>query len=336
VSESVDLLEFLADQLADAETAWSIGSFGAIAEFVRDIEEAVTLQQGDRSISAVTARGGLHIEVQDALRLLASESLTAESWSHRDALCLPQEVCVMNRRTVFTEIGPDHEALRSADRPAILFDLGLGTLQLDACVRVADDATVSSLRSWVGRSLFEAGNGAMGVLLAANPHRVFISRAGRVEVYQPIPPPDGKSPEGPHTHLLPKLLRHNRTHAATEFVPAGWVPCAHFYPPHAIRDGFGGRQPFRNDRHAAFQEMLVRFGDPELFDIKRQVVEAVTAGHGPATLSPTNHRFARAALRVALRQIKMSGKSPSTVGAWLAAHDRIDVAESEEEHPCTA
>jgi hypothetical protein len=303
---------------------------------VRDIDEAVGLQRGGGSISAVTARGGLRIEVPEALRPLASESLTAESWSHRVALCLPQEVCIMNRRKVFTELGPDREALRSADRPAILFDLGLGTLQLDACVRVADDATVSSLRDWIGRSLFEAGNGAMGVLLAANPHRVFISRVGRVEVYQPIPPPDGKSPEGPHTHLLPKLLRHNRTHAATEFVPAGWVPCAHFYPPHAVRDGFGRRQPFRDDRHASFQEMLVRFGDPELFDIKRRVVAAVTAALGPATLLPTNHRFGRAALRVALRQIKMSRKSPSTVDAWLAAYDRIDVAEAEEEHPCTA
>jgi hypothetical protein len=336
VGKSVDLFDFLAAQLADAETGWSIGSFGAIAEFVRDLDEAVTLQRGDGSISAVTARGGLRIAVQDALRPLASESLTAESWSHRVALCLPQEVCVMDRRTVFTELGPDHEALRPADRPAILFDLGLGTLQLDACVRVADDTTVSSLRNWIGRSLFEAGNGAMGVLLAANPHRVFISRVGRVEVYQPIPPPDGKSPDGPHTHVLPKLLRHNRTHAATEFVPAGWVPCAHFYPPHAVRDGFGRRQPFRNDHHASFQEMLVRFGDPELFEIKRQVVAAVTAGHGPAALSPTNHRFGRAAQRIALRQIKMSGKSPSAVDAWLAAYDRIDAVEAEDEHPCTA
>lgn len=336
MSKSVDLLDFFTDQLDDAETAWSIGTFGAIAEFVRDIDEAVTLQRVDGSISAVTARGGLRIKAQGALRLLASESLTTESWSHRVALCLPEEVCVMNRRTVLTELGPDHEALRSADRSTILFDLGLEALQLDACVRVADRTAIGSLRNWIGRSLFEAGNGAMDVLLATNPHRVFISRVGRVEVYQPIPPPDGKSPEGPHTHLLPKLLRHNRTHAATEFVSAGWVPCAHFYPPHALRDGAGHRQPFRNDRHASFQEILFRFGDPELFDIKRRVVEAVAAARGPFAVSLTNHRFGRAALRIALRQIKMSGNPPSTIDAWLAAHDHIDASEAEDEHPCTA
>jgi hypothetical protein len=331
VSKSVDLSDFLADQLADAETSWSIGSFGAIAEFVRDIDETVTLQRVEGSTSAVTARGGLRIKLQGELRLLASESLTAESWSHRVALCLPQEVCAMNRRTVFTELGPDHEALRTTDRPATLFDLGLGTLQLDACVRVADGATVDSLRDWVGRSLFETGNGAMGLILATNPHRVFISRVGRVEIYQPIPPPDGKSPEGPHTHVLPKLLRHNRTHAATEFVPAGWVPCAHFYPPHALHDGFGRRQPFRDDCHASFQDILLRFGDPALFDVKRRVVEAVRAARGPSTLSPTNDRFGRAALRIALRQIKLSGQSQPIVDEWLAAYDRTDARQADRE-----
>jgi hypothetical protein len=59
--------------------------------------------------------------------------------------------------------------------------------------------------------VFEPGNPAMGMILAANPHRVFISRLGRIEVYQPIPPPSGKSPEGPHTHVLPRLLKSGRT-----------------------------------------------------------------------------------------------------------------------------
>ena len=62
------------------------------------------------------------------------------------------------------------------------------------------------------------------MILAANPHRVFISRLGRIEVYQPIPPPSGKSPEGPHTHVLPRLLKSGRTHPATEPVPEGWFP----------------------------------------------------------------------------------------------------------------
>jgi hypothetical protein len=338
VSKPDSLLDVVAGQLADADTAWSVGSFGAIAEFMRDVDEAVVLQRSDDAISAVTARGGLRIMTPDALRPVASESPTTQSWSHRVALCLPEATGAMSGRMVLTEVGPDRDALRAEDRPTILFDLGLGTLQLDACVRTADADVVAALRDWVGRSLFEAGNGAMSVILAANPNRVFISRVGRIEVYQPIPPPDGKSPEGPHTHVLPRLLRHQRTHAATEFVPAGWVPCAHFYPPHPARDALGHRRPFQSERHAAFQALLARYGDPQLVDTKRRVVESVTAARGPHDAGLAADRFARAAVRVALRQLQAVEHGSPTLTAWLSVHDRLDPDEPNDatgEHPCT-
>ena len=44
----------------------------------------------------------------------------------------------MNRRTVLTELGADRDALRPEDRGSILFDLGLGALQADFCVRIDD------------------------------------------------------------------------------------------------------------------------------------------------------------------------------------------------------
>jgi len=318
------LLDLLVEKLSDVETAWSIGTFGAIAEFMRDADEAVALERRAVSISAVTARGGLRIEVPETLRLLASESLTAQSWNQRVALCLPEDVCVMNRRVVLTEIGPDGDALRRSDRPAILFDLGLGALQLDACVRTADPATVAALSHWTGRSLFESGNGAMGVILAANPHRVFVSRVGRIEVYQPIPPPNGKSPEGPHTHVLPGLLRHKRTHAATELVPAGCIPCGHFYPPHPARNALGQPHPFQADRHAAFQALLDRYGDSQVVNIKRRLIESVAAGEPPASFKMPGDRFARSTIRVALRQLHaVDGRSP-TLATWLSAFDRYE------------
>jgi hypothetical protein len=336
VNKADDQLDLLAGHFADIDTAWSIGSFGVIAEFMRDADEDVALQRADGAMSAITARGGLRIEAHDAMRPVASESLTTQSWSHRVSLCLPEDICAMDQRTVFTEIGPDAHALRAQDRSAVLFDLGLGTLQLNACIRSSDADVVAVLRKWTGRSLFEPGNGAMGVILAANPHRVFESRLGRVEVYQPIPPPDGKSPEGPHTHVLPRLLRHKRTHAATEFVPAGFVPCAHLYPPHPARDAMGKRTFFCQDRHASFQNLLARFGEPKFLDIKRRVSEGVSAAQAPFALSFLDDRFSRAALRIALRQIKMSGGPVPSIDAWLAAHDRFDSTETEDEHPCTA
>ena len=140
------LLEFFDQQLADAETAWSVGSFGAIAEFMRDVDEAMAIKRGTGSITAATARGGLRLRMHPSLRVIASESLTAKSWSHRLALCLRPDVCMMNGRTELTEIGPDTEALRAEDSDGVLFDLGLGLLQVDACVRIADPSVVAALR----------------------------------------------------------------------------------------------------------------------------------------------------------------------------------------------
>jgi hypothetical protein len=114
------------------------------------------------------------------------------------------------------------------------------------------------------------------------------------------------------------------------------VPCAHLYPPHPARDPRGKRRPFCQDRHAIFQNLLARFGDPKFLDIKRRVHEGVSAAHTPFELSPFDDRFSRAALQIALRQIKMSEAPVPSIDAWLAAHDRLDSTESEEEHPCTA
>lgn len=61
------LLDFLFEHLTDVETAWSVGTFGAIAEFTRDAEETAALDRGTNAISVVTGRGGLRIEAHDAL-----------------------------------------------------------------------------------------------------------------------------------------------------------------------------------------------------------------------------------------------------------------------------
>jgi hypothetical protein len=325
-----DLVKFLADQAADSEVAWSLGTFGAIAEFTRDADEPVAIDRDDVSVAVVTARGGLRIARHPELRPVASESLTTESWSHRVALCLPETNCTMSGRTEFTEVGPDHQALREEDRAGVLFDLGLGALQADFYIRSADLEVVAALRRCTGKSVFSPNSGAMKVILAANPHRVFVSRLGRIEVYQPIPPVGGKSPSGPHTHVLPKLLAHGRTQSANEPLPTAWIPCAHFYPPHPAQDRFGQRRPFQVEHHAAFQVLLARYGDSQRLALKQRVVDSVTSGGEPLAIPVDNDRFARATVRVALRQLRASEQSPAALAIWLSVHERSEPAEFDE------
>lgn len=323
--------DIIAQHLADPDAQWSLGTFGAIAEFMRDPDEPAGIETAERLIVVVTPRGGIALEAREGLRPVAFETVTTHAWSQRVAFCLPDSKAAMSRRAVLTELGPDTQALRAQDRGAILFDLGLGVLQADCCVRVSDTAVAAQLREHAGRSLFEPGNPAMGVILGHSPHRVFITRCGRAEVYQGIPAPGGKAPDGPHTHVLPKLLAHRRTHAATEPIPAGWVSCAHLYPAHPLRDGHGRAIPFDAGRHMAFQRLLSRHGDIELVRLKRNVVKALNAGAGPAAIAMPDDRFAQASIRVALRQLKASEGTSAGLSAWFAAHDSRQLPDDETE-----
>ncbi len=286
----------LCDALDDPGTAWSLGSFGAIAEFMRDPDEAVSAQPDDR-LGMATERGAIALSACSDLRPVAYETAVASGWNHAVALCLPEATCAMSRRGVVTELGPDREAARERDRDAILFDLGLDLLAVDACVRTSDPEAVACLRSGVGRPLFDPANPIGRHLVAMSPHRVFLARVGRIEVYAPIPGPGGTSPEGPHTHVLPKLLHSGRTHAATTPIPAGWVPCAALHPAHPYKDMMGRRIAFDAARYEAFQILLDRWGDPDLLAVKR--------GGEPRPDSPVSGRHAQGARRVAEVQARI-------------------------------
>jgi hypothetical protein len=229
---SIDgLLALVAAHLASARNAWSLGTFGAVAEFQRGPEESATID-GTR---VVTERGGIRIELAPDVTPVAYERGAGHGSAHGVAFCLPYARARMSGRRVLTELGPDRAALRDTDRDATLFDLGLGALQCDCLVRVREARDVEQLRVACGTALLEGDGVLLGKVAAMNPHRVFLSALGRIEVFQAIPAPGGKSPEGPHTHVLPRLLRTRRTHPANLPVPIGLAPCLELHTPGSIR-----------------------------------------------------------------------------------------------------
>lgn len=268
------LRALLVDHILDPHASWACGRFGAIAEFHRDPDEPVEIATGP-AIEASTNRGAIRLEVLPELRPVAYETITSciESWGQGVALCLPQDRATMSGRTVVTELGPDHAAVRAQDRDHVLFDLGLGGEQADICVRTADPEAIDALRSACGRPLSES-TALMHRLPALSPHRVFCCRMGRVEVYQPIPAPDGKSPEGPHTHVLPRLLAHGRLNAATVPVPDGWLAGMSLFPAHPLLRADGEPTAFDAARYRAFQSLMERFGDSALVAGKRAAFAA--------------------------------------------------------------
>jgi hypothetical protein len=291
--------DLVAHHLADPQTSFAIGTFGAIAEFHRASGEQVVLS----GHAAVTPRGGISLRVNGSVRAVAWERPAAgDSWTHGIALCLSAADGAMSGRTALTELGPDAEALREADRQALLFDLGIGAPHCDFCVRTADPQILRALRSAIDRPQLAAG--LFRELAALSPDRVILSRLGRVEVSTPIPGPGGKTPDGPHTHVLPDLLKHRRTHAATVPLPDGMVPGAEIFPP-----------------QERFQPLFSAYGDPRCIDAKRDTAAAVRSGKTPFDV-PSYSRAQRLARRVALRQLAQSDGTSPCLDAWREAFDQ--------------
>lgn len=296
------LRSLLLDHIRDPEASWSCGRFGAIAEFHRDPDEPVEIAT-EPSITAATSRGAIRLDVLPDLRPVAYETITSciESWGQGVVLCLPQETAAMSGRTVVTELGPDRDAVRPQDRDAILFDVGLGGTQADICVRSDDPETIALLRAACGQPMMQ--NIALAHRLPAlSPHRVFCSRMGRVEVYQSIPAPDGKSPEGPHTHVLPRLLAHGRLNAATVPVPDGWLAGMSLFPAHPLVRSDGERTTFDAARYRAFQSLMDRFGDPALIAGKQAAFAQSQDGGSREDIADSDERRHAIGFRIGQRQ----------------------------------
>ena len=341
----MDLRTLLETHLQDPETGWSMGTFGALAEFHQEAGEPVERDEPAR-LTRATSRGAIRLEPGAPARPVAYETLSSRShrWGHGVALCLPEGEALMSRRSTVTELGPDTDAIRDRDRDGILFDMGLGATgaacrQVDFCVRTDAPELIETLRRATGQSIFAPGCAAMAAILEAHPNRVALTRLGRVEVYQPIggPATGGKSPAGPHTHVLPKLLASGRTHSANTPIPDGLLPCAALYPANPVSTPLGRDKPFDAAQHEAFQALLESFGVAAYVATKRRLRAAIAAGREPSGFEVEGGRLARVAVRIALRQLDRDAAGEAEralIRLWRDAFDTSAVRQDpiEAEH----
>jgi hypothetical protein len=163
--------------------------------------------------------------------------------------------------------------------------------------------------------------------------RVFISRVRTDRGLSADPRGQWQKPEGPHTHVLPNLPRAPSHPCRDRTDTRRLCSLRPSHPAHPLRDGLGHSLPFDAARHDAFQNLLRTFGDPEF-------LRSPARGRGrrrgkPSVVTVTDKRFARANVRVTLRQLKAANAESPSLAAWMAAHERpgeIDTDEDEERH----
>ncbi len=312
--------------LALADSSWNVGTFGAIAEFHRDAGEPAEIVEMEAGGTLATDRGALRVALLPGARIVAYEGVSArpDAWTHGVAFCLDPAAAALPGGGGIAECGPDREAIRARDRDDILFDLGLPASHVRFCVRTAATDLIALLRAHLGRSLFAAESPVMAAIKAASPHRVAISALGRAEVYQHIGS-SGRNlptPPGPHTHVLPALLRAGRTHSVNVPIPEGMLPCLGLHPANAVTDGMGEPRAFDRGAHAAFQALLTRDGTAYYVAEKMRITDAALRGEGPDGYRPPETRLERAGARVALRQLRQTHGDGEALDRWLARFDR--------------
>ena len=80
---SAAAIDLLNREISNPDTQWSLGTFGAIAEFSRDHDEQVRLSQTPDAVSAVTPRGGIALKPHASIRPFASEGIAKAGVTHR-------------------------------------------------------------------------------------------------------------------------------------------------------------------------------------------------------------------------------------------------------------
>ncbi|MGH6901433.1 MAG: DUF1289 domain-containing protein [Geminicoccaceae bacterium] len=224
------LAERLLRTAHDRATVFAIGVQGAVAEFMRAPHDRA-IAEGDADRLRIRSQlGALRLDLRPWVRVFAfgPEDGSADEIVlavHRSRLP-SQAACTL------VELGPDRDAVHGRERSALLFDLGLDRPTIRFCVRTGDPGLILELRKRVGQPLPAVAPALIPLLLERHPHRVVVSPLGRIEVTQPIGLRNGKpgTPVGPHTHLLPHLLRTGRELAPGRDLPAGYAAVASLFP----------------------------------------------------------------------------------------------------------
>ena len=296
----VTLQSVLGPLLVDPAHAYSLGVQGALAEFMRQPDEACEYQVTGTQNRLVSERGALSINSQSPLKLYAGEFYSNGSGGWRQALGLYQSAGVSIRagRKVITDLGQDHEALTADGYGAQLFDLGLGIAHVDVCISSCDSAFIKLMQAHTGKALFTPGSPLLGEILKVSPRRIFLCAAARLEVNTPIPLEH--SPLGPHTHLLADRLGLPESNACC--TSPDQLCMLHIHPAHPCRDLFGVENPFDERKHRSFQTLLDQYGPPEYVEFKRHVLEILNNEGSPERMMPMTNKTQRMAARLTVRQ----------------------------------
>jgi hypothetical protein len=176
------------------------------------------------------------LRLAEHIRALAFGSLQNHAEANVIVLVVPRERANLVPCYGLTNLGPDVGAVRRMVPPEQLYDLGLGRLSAGFGIRTADLALAATLDRLEGLQWLDLLTLIGPELVQQSPTRIVRHSLGRIEIFTKIPPPNGQSPAGPHTHFLPSQLALGTDLPPSLELPEVYVPCTIHYPENVASD----------------------------------------------------------------------------------------------------
>jgi predicted Fe-S protein YdhL (DUF1289 family) len=224
--ETQDIQSFVSETLRPGGT-WITGVLGAVAEFSLGEDEVCEIETDANLLRAFSPRGAISFHIGENLRALSFGSMSRQEII---VLALPRSEAKSFPGEGLVCLGPDRDAIREGARDEILYDFGLGRRSAGFGIRTACPDLIARLDGANGLDWRQFLPSIGTDIQRASPTRVVRNAIGRIEVFATIPPPNGKSPAGPHTHLLPAYLIEGSDVPSKIDMPEGYVACATYYP----------------------------------------------------------------------------------------------------------
>lgn len=299
-----DLHALLDRLLDDPRTSFSVGCLGAIAEYHWEPDEP---SQRIAPLGRSSAHG--HVSI-DGLERFA-EHVGAAAWLDGAGHDLPWRQSFELVLPQWRASGPARDRITRLheDDEGVWFDMGLGAVNVDACVVAREGELVDALDRSVGTRFVDDGNPGYAAVKRFSPPRVFRSALAEIRVDQRIPSRERNetAPHGPHTHVLRGLLASGaRPATVAPARPEGSVPVLGIHVPHPVADEMGQPRAFDASDYAAFEALLEAFA-PRAWLAERAALFARAAG-GPAPRA-VDRRIARPVLAI----LRARGADPEHV-----------------------
>ncbi|MGH9934051.1 MAG: DUF6925 family protein [Nitrososphaerales archaeon] len=195
------LKQLLIDVSINMRSAWAIVRDGVVAEFsLVDGDKPVRKLDGN-TLTVDTPRAHLQLVFDENIKPIVAETAAyrCSPWVQCVYLCVPEKIARMSVRNVLTHLGSWENGYGE------LWDLGVGNDSLDACVIAHNSQVHQKLKEKEGHSIIYDSE-FLGEIIKLSPPRLFRTKFAHILVKQRIPS-KGEHVDGPHTHLLPSIIR---------------------------------------------------------------------------------------------------------------------------------